>query len=842
MNRIGLKRRQGTSTKAFLFKRIAVLFLLLLIALTLVFGYIHFGPHDPAEQTTEASDQGQLIDKKQTFGLYRPLWVQYGDYLHDMFTLDFGESWSSRHIQQDLRAEPITDVNTLLIRYGSETLWLWLWTFIFAVGVGVPLGVGLGFSGHTWSEPTATVGGALVRAVPVFVLALVFQQVLFQSERFLFGLNWQTLLVPTRITGPIPLSNLSNPAAFVAAFKHVAPAALALASAFIGTTIRLGQRVVWEHQRANYTDVARTKGVREGVIAVKHVGKNAVLPFVAILPISANILIGGTMVVEPIYQFDGLGVLMRDAATYMDYTTLQALLFLFILLLVVATFVRDVLYAVLTGPPDRHRKEKLSWTGLESSKQLRQPASNESLTLQSISRRTALENGMLDRILANPRPALVWLLGIGLLVAVEIGALADLVVTLSPWEPASVRGLARLPTLLSREAIPNAGYWTPASGWVGTFLGLPPAYAWALRVGTICLYAASWLGLMWGGYRLYRSYYRGADHTPTDAFFARFRRHRWGIIGFFVVFGFVVGTIFAPALGPTELSRAGPQPNTTTPVTYYDEQAGSVTTVSRTLANLNAEAGVGSYDRYGRFHPLGTTDGSDLLTELLWATRIQLYFMVLVAVLVGVALLVSLGATYRDGIVEDGMGFLAELVSVLPVFPAVSVVSAWMTVLFAESQRGDLYGPVPYWAIFVAVFSWPLMWRAIHSPTWRILNRSWLDAARSYGQRRGIIRKHVFKRVIGYAVVYLCMLMGGLFIFVGASQYFAPLRIALYFWAGLIDGISSSAGSGYIAAGALVLYVAGFIALADGVRDALDPDHTVGTNSDGESIGTGWGG
>src|SRR5699024_7428993 len=288
---------------------------------------------------------------------------------------------------------------------------------------------------------------------------------------------------------------LSNPRGFIGAFKHVAPAALALASAFIGTMVRVGQRAVQEHRRADYTDIARAKGVRERVIAAKHVGKNTILPFVAILPISANILIGGMMVVEHIYGFNGLGVLVADAAGYGDFTTLQALLFLFILLLVVTTFIRDILYAVLTGPPDRHQPALFGWTASLSLKRPRRSTTTEQRTLQSVAKTATLESGVRDRIRANPRPALIWLLGFAFLIAVEFGALAGFVATLLPWESTSLHGLAQLPTLLSRETIPNAGHWTPTSGWVGTFLGLPSAYAWAVRVGVIFLYAASWLGL-----------------------------------------------------------------------------------------------------------------------------------------------------------------------------------------------------------------------------------------------------------------------------------------------------------------------------------------------------------
>lgn len=92
-----------------------------------------------------------------------------------------------------------------------------------------------------------------------------------------------------------------------------------------------------------------------------------------------------------------------------------------------------------------------------------------------------------------------------------------------------------LPTLLSRDVVPNAGYWN-GEEWVGTFLGLSPAAAWGIRVGLVYLYSLAWVGWAVFGYWYYRREVRVANWTPRDDVVDRFRSHRWGLFGATIVF------------------------------------------------------------------------------------------------------------------------------------------------------------------------------------------------------------------------------------------------------------------------------------------------------------------
>jgi len=108
---------------------------------------------------------------------------------------------------------------------------------------------------------------------------------------------------------------------------------------------------------------------------------------------------------------------------------------------------------------------------------------------------TQEDEGIGSRIRSNPRPALIWVVGALALLALEFGAIVQLVTSTVPGV-----GAIELPTLLTRELIPNQGYQLPNGSWQGTFLGLSPAIAWLLRVVLVYAYAFVWVAWVWYGY------------------------------------------------------------------------------------------------------------------------------------------------------------------------------------------------------------------------------------------------------------------------------------------------------------------------------------------------------
>ncbi|MFC7045338.1 ABC transporter permease [Halobacteriaceae archaeon GCM10025711] len=470
-----------------------------------------------------------------------------------------------------------------------------------------------------------------------------------------------------------------------------------------------------------------------------------------------------------------------------------------------------------------------------------------------------------QRVAENPRPALVWGAGLLVLVALEFGAvvhfgfeLVHTVLDSLPGEPGAaiaLRGIeaaADIPTLLSRELIPNEGYWN-GTEWVDTFMGLSPKHSWLLRASLVYVYAAVFLWWLWRGYDTFRTHYRRADWTPRDDQVDRMRRHRWGQFGLVAVLVFLVMAMFAPTLGPTTLDKNIENPYSNE-ITYWDEQTEQVQEVVVGVANVGSgsqgtatrNVGPWTYDDFGRFHPFGTlTTGKDLFTFLVYGSRISLFIglaTMVTAALVAAAL--ALGTAYYKGLADLLVVVTSDSFQALPVLMVVIL----MAYLFAGTWIASLYNGAILLVVVFALVYWPYLWRAVRGPSLQVSEQEWVDAAKSFGQRpRVIMEKHMAPYIVGYLFVYGSMSLGGVIVGV-AGLSFLGLGITppTPEW-----GRAINAGQPYVASASwhislipgilITIVVTGFNALGDGIRDAIDPQ-SEGGEGETEVVAAGSGG
>jgi peptide/nickel transport system permease protein len=457
-------------------------------------------------------------------------------------------------------------------------------------------------------------------------------------------------------------------------------------------------------------------------------------------------------------------------------------------------------------------------------------------------------------VLPTGSPALVWGVVAVALVALQAGALGTFVFGLladavgvvpavGPLEPAvawlvgaldGLQSAARgVPTLLSREVIPNAGYWN-GQRWVGTFLGLEPALAWAVRV--VAVYAYSFVIAGWAvlGYRLYRREYRTAGWTPRDDMVDRFRSHGWGLFGLVVVFMFVVMVVFAPVLGPTTVDK-NMRNSYSNEIQYYDEEAGSVETIVVGEANRGSQSTGDNervlpmqYDDFGRFHPFGTLPtGRDLFTFIAAGSRISL-IIGLLAVGLSATLATSLGliSAYYKGRIDLGSVLVSDAVMAMPQL----LLLIMLTAVLSDTWVAEVYSGGFVLALIFAFTAWTYMWRSLRGPALQVSERQWVDAARSFGQRPlTVMRRHMLPYITGYLLIYGSMTLGGAIISIAGLSYLG-LGVAppTPEW-----GRAIQLGQEYVNTGSwhislipgvlITLVVTGFNALGDGIRDAIDP-------------------
>jgi peptide/nickel transport system permease protein len=449
-----------------------------------------------------------------------------------------------------------------------------------------------------------------------------------------------------------------------------------------------------------------------------------------------------------------------------------------------------------------------------------------------------------ERIRENPGPALKWLVGALLLFSLEAGAVINLVTGL--FGPA-----VELPTLLSREVISNLGYQDPQTGvWHETFMGLSPAYAWAVRVVLIYLYAFVCAWWLWRGYLVFRENYRYADWTPRDDMIDRLRGHRWGQFGAIVVFAFVVMAMFAPALGPTTVERTISNPYSYH-IEYYDE-GGELQNVTVGQANLGSRSqgtpsqnvGPMEYDEFGRFHPFGTLPtGKDMFTFMAAGARISLFIGLLSIGVSGfIAVAFALLTAYYKGLIDLAVVIAGDSIMSLPRLLFVMLLS----VVLSGTWIAEIYSGGFLLALIFAATGWPFLWRAVRGPAMQVSEQEWIDAAKSFGQRpRVTMRKHMAPYILGYLLVYASMSLGGIIIAVAGLSFLGlGINPPTPEW-----GRAVSIGQSYVTTASwhisfipgvmIVLVVTAFNALGDGIRDAIDPQSETGEGEGAEVAAAG---
>lgn len=481
--------------------------------------------------------------------------------------------------------------------------------------------------------------------------------------------------------------------------------------------------------------------------------------------------------------------------------------------------------------------------------------------------------------MANPRPAALWSAVALVLIAVEFGAfaggllaildavvmgvtavfdvllglfapgLAQVVVDIQLAVSGFLSGLRhaahQIPSLLSRNFIPNQGYQTGPNGpWQGTFLGFQPAVAWAIRVALVFTYSGFSFYWAYRGWMMYRENYRRAKWTPTDDIVNRLRNHQWGQFGMVVLAVFLTLALFAPTLGPATV-----QGNIVAPysheVTYFSEETDQVETITAGRANFQSkskgtvEQNVGpmTYDQFSRFHPFGTiVNGRDLFTYLVGGARLMLS---VVAIAIGMAMtlaiVLSMISAYFAGTIDLIINTIADGIVAIPQL----LLLILLAVVFAGHWLGNVLDGGLLLALIFGSTTWPFLWRSVRGPAFQVAQEEWIDAAKSFGQKPSTtMRKHMVPYVIGYLLVYGSMMVGGIVIglaslsFLGNGLGISPPNPA---WGRVISQgqpfvSTPSWHIAFIPGVMIVILVMGTNALGDALRDAIDPESEGGTD------------
>lgn len=311
-----------------------------LILLTLVFVLMRVAPGNPVQAALGGHlSQKQIEIRSKRAGYDRPILSQYGDYMKDVFTGNFGTTLTDHRT-----------IGNILVENGSATAELAIWAFIVALAVGIPVGIAAG----RWRDTPVDVGGRLfgivVYAAPVFFTGFLAQ--------LLFG-DVLNLLPTSGRVGPITEFELSKPTHFYLidsivtgnwsalsdVIQHLILPALTLGLLISGVIIRLVRVNMLQTMKGDYVEAARARGISERRVVIHHAFRNALVPVVTVAGLQFATLLGGAILTEQTFNWPGIGAELVRYLNNRDYIAVQGIVTVFAIAVVVVSLLIDVINA-----------------------------------------------------------------------------------------------------------------------------------------------------------------------------------------------------------------------------------------------------------------------------------------------------------------------------------------------------------------------------------------------------------------------------------------------------------------------------------------------------------------
>jgi|HubBroStandDraft_3_1064219.scaffolds.fasta_scaffold108633_2 peptide/nickel transport system permease protein len=312
---------------AFIARRLAIAVPVLLGILLIAFLFVHLLPGSPIQmminpnQLTGPDSSKYLASLKAELGLNKPLPVQWIDWMGQVFRGNLGFSY-----QQSV------PVSELISQRIGATVTLSLTALLLALVIAVPVGVVAAFKQRSWFDYLSVGLSMVAISIPVFFLGLM------AIYFFSLHLGWfppggrNTLGVEDSLSDTV---------------SHLALPGCVLASVLIGPYVRYVRQSMLEVLGMDYIRTAIAKGVPRMRIVFRHALRNALIPLTTVLAIQIPALLAGTLVIETVFAWPGLGQMVYQAINDRDYPVILAVVMLSAALVVVFNLIADIVAALL---------------------------------------------------------------------------------------------------------------------------------------------------------------------------------------------------------------------------------------------------------------------------------------------------------------------------------------------------------------------------------------------------------------------------------------------------------------------------------------------------------------
>lgn len=304
---------------SYILKRLLGLLPTLLIVAVLVFLFVHLLPGDPARLAAGVDASPETVELvRQDLGLDKPMPQQFLNFFVNMVQGDFGTSLRSKR-----------PVSTEIAERFMPTLMLTLTSMVWAVIFGMVIGIVSAVYRNQWPDRIGMTLAVSGISFPAFALGMLLMQV------FSVQLGW------------LPTVGADS-------WRHYILPSLTLGAAVAAVMARFTRSSFIEVIQEDFVRTARAKGVSEKWVVLKHCLRNALIPVVTMMGLQFGFLLGGSIVVEAVFNWPGLGRLLVDAIEMRDYPIIQTLVLLFSLEFILINLVVDVLYGFI-NPTIRYK-------------------------------------------------------------------------------------------------------------------------------------------------------------------------------------------------------------------------------------------------------------------------------------------------------------------------------------------------------------------------------------------------------------------------------------------------------------------------------------------------------
>lgn len=307
-------------------RRILVMIPQLFVLSLLIFVMAKFMPGDPfTGLLTPETDPARIEELRQQAGFYDPWYQQYFTWITNAAQGDFGKSYTYK-----------LQVSDLIGDRAMNTLWLALLSVFLLYLIAIPLGVLAGRFQNTILDKAVVLYSFISYAIPVFVLALI----------FLFFFGYQLQWFPK--SGTVDIQYDSGTLGYIwSKIYHILLPSFT--AAILGTTgvIQYLRTEVIDAKSQDYVRTARSKGIPINKVYSKHIFRNSLLPVAAFLGFSITGLLGGSIFIETIFGYPGMGQLFIQSIQGRDYSVITALVMLYGFLTLLGSLLSDIIMSIV---------------------------------------------------------------------------------------------------------------------------------------------------------------------------------------------------------------------------------------------------------------------------------------------------------------------------------------------------------------------------------------------------------------------------------------------------------------------------------------------------------------